>query len=114
MTTRSATDAADEGVLQGVTRALHDVRAAHDAYVQEQRAAWRRYADAVDQALHDDLGVDDGPDHPIDDLAGELLDGLRARMDDLRVQARLGRMELDDLVAELRRAATALAAAVRP
>jgi len=114
MTTRPATSGPEEGVFDGLTHALRDIRTAHDAYVAEQTAGWRRYAAAVDRALEEDLGVDAGPELPIDELARELLDGVRGRMDDLRVQARLGRMEVDDLVIELRHAAATLADALRP
>jgi hypothetical protein len=42
--------------------------------------------------------------HPAADDARHVVDGLRARMDDLRVQAHLGAMDGEDLVRRVRAA----------
>ena len=68
----------------------------------EQYAAWHRYLAEVDRILAADLRADDSPE--VDEVAHALFDGIRERLDDLRVQARLGAMEGEDLLAQMRRA----------
>jgi hypothetical protein len=82
--------------------ALHDLREAETVLRDEQSAAWHRYLEEVDRILAADLRADDGPQ--VDEVAHALFDGIRERLDDLRVQARLGAMEGEDLLAQMRRA----------
>ena len=95
--------------VRALAEAAEDIRSARSTYLAEQQAAWRRYVAAVDQALLDDLGLDEPSRSDRDsDLARQLLDEVLGRLEDLRLQAHLGRMELEDLASEVVRAATAL------
>ena len=79
---------------------IHDLSLAEQALREEQQAAWRRYLDQVDKIMAEDLQRDDKA--ATDELAHQLFEGIRMRLDDLRVQARLGTMEGEDLLAQLR------------
>jgi hypothetical protein len=80
--------------------AIRDLRAAEATLREEQRAAWTRYLEQVDRILADDLRRTDKAD--VDEVTHQLFEGIRMRLDDLRVQARLGTMEGEDLLAQLR------------
>lgn len=80
--------------------ALHDLHVAESELRAEQDAAWRRYVAEVDRILAADLRADDSAE--VDDDAHALFAGIRGRLDDLRVQARLGAMEGEDLLAQMR------------
>jgi hypothetical protein len=82
--------------------ALNDLHQAETRLRAEQDAAWRRYVKEVDEILDADLRADDSSE--VDDVAHAVFEGVRGRLDDLRVQAKLGAMEGEDLVAQLRRA----------
>lgn len=87
-----------------VRDALKDL---HDAEVQlrtEQDAAWHRYVKEVDRILAADLRADDSSE--IDTVAHAVFEGVRGRLDELRVQSKLGTMEGEDLLAQLRSALT--------
>jgi hypothetical protein len=112
MSTNAAPKTAPEP-LRSLVDAANDVRSARSVYVAEQQAAWKRYVAAVDHVLAEDLGLDATEDGRDTDFARQLLDEVRGRVDDLRLQAHLGRMELDDLAGELRRATTALTDGLR-
>jgi len=81
--------------------ALHDLREAEAALHKEQEAAWKRYVERVDQILADDLRADEPA---TSEVGNGLFDAVRGRLDDLRVQARLGAMEGEDLLDQVRRA----------
>lgn len=86
--------------------ALHDLHHAEDRLHAEQDAAWQRYVEEVDHILAADLRADDAP--AVDEDAHARFAGVRARLDDLRVQAKLGTMEGQDLLAQVRTAAAQL------
>jgi hypothetical protein len=79
---------------------IHDLSTAEAKLREAQQAAWRRYLDEVDRILAEDLHRDDKAE--VDELAHQLFEGIRMRLDDMRVQARLGTMEGEDLLAQLR------------
>ena len=54
------------------------------------------------RVLAADLRADDSPE--VDGVAHALFEGVRGRLDDLRVQAQLGAMEGQDLLTQLRAA----------
>ena len=95
----------EHGAFAPLGEALEDVRKARQQLRDEQHAAWTRYLEAVDRALTAELG-----EPPTDTTAAgtdpmhTLLTAVRGRVDDLRVQARLGVMEGEDLLEELREA----------
>jgi hypothetical protein len=82
--------------------ALQDLREAETTLRAEQEAAWRRYVDEVNRILAADLRSDDSAE--VDDVAHALFAGIKGRLEELRVQARLGAMEGEDLLAQMRRA----------
>lgn len=82
--------------------ALHDLHEAEERLHAEQDAAWQRYVAEVDRILAADLRADDSSE--VDDVAHALFAGVRGRLDDLRVQAKLGAMEGQDLLTQLRAA----------
>jgi hypothetical protein len=84
-----------------VSEALRDLQAAEVRLRHEQEVVWRKYLAEVDQILAADLRLDEGPAE-VDHVAHGLFDEVRGRLDELRVQARLGAMEGEDLVARLR------------
>jgi hypothetical protein len=83
--------------------ALKDVRAAGERLREAQQAAWKQYLTEIDRALAADLGGSEEADSEDGPAAAQaLLDAVRGRLDDMRVQARLGLMEGEDLLEELR------------
>ena len=102
--------------LRRITHASDDVRAARSRYQAEQEAAWERYVAVVDKALAEDLRLPAPTADPTTgtDPVHELLDTVRGRIDDLRVQAQLGKMELEDLATELHAAAGRVVDLLRP
>jgi hypothetical protein len=97
------------GTFEALGRAMRDIREAEADLRTEQDAAWRRYAERVDAILAVDLPLERHPDDEDHD-ATHVLDALRARLDELRVQARLGAMEGEELVARVSSALRRLAA----
>jgi hypothetical protein len=91
--------------------ALQDLHQAETVLHAEQDAAWHRYVAEVDRILAADLRADDSAE--VDDVAHALFEGIRGRLDDLRVQARLGAMEGEDLLAQMRRALEQLSGRLR-
>ncbi len=89
------------GTFEALGKAMRDIREAEVDLRSEQDAAWRRYAERVDAILAADLTVDRHPDDEDHD-ATHVLDALRARLDELRVQAHLGAMEGEELVGRVR------------
>jgi hypothetical protein len=87
--------------------AIRDLQAAEVRLRHEQEVVWRKYLAEVDQILATDLRRDDELDQP-DEQAHALFDGIRGRLDDLRVQVKLGTMEGEDLLQELRQAISQL------
>lgn len=100
--------------LRRLAHASEDVRAAKSRYLAEQEASWQRYVAVVDKALVEDLRLGEPSPPPASDPAHELLDAIRGRLDDLRVQSHLGRMDLEDLAAELHTAANHVVDLLRP
>lgn len=105
--------------LQRLLRASEDVHAAKARLHEEQEAAWQRYVAAVEAALAADLDLTTGAGTtttagPTEDPVHELLDTIRGRIDDLRVQAQLGRMEAAELLDELQTAVGWVIEHVRP
>lgn len=97
---------AHHDVLERLGKATADVKAARTRLREEQEAAWQRYVASVNAALADDLDLsspaaggagDAGEPDPVH----ELLDAIRGRVDDLRVQAQLGRMEAAEVLEHL-------------
>jgi hypothetical protein len=82
--------------------AMRDLHEAEEVLHAEQDAAWQRYVTRVDEILAADLRADDSPE--VDHVAHALFEGVRGRLDDLRVQAQLGAMEGQDLLTQLRAA----------
>ena len=82
--------------------ALHDLHRAEEALHAEQAAAWARYVKQVDVILAADLRADDSSE--VDHEAHAVFAGVRERLDDLRLQAKLGAMEGEDLLTQLRAA----------
>ena len=81
--------------------AMADIREAEVDLRAEQDEAWRRYVRRVDAILAFDLQVErehDDDDHD----PSHLVDALRARVGELRLQTRLGAMEGEELVSRLR------------
>jgi hypothetical protein len=101
----TASDTSNEhkrGALAPLTDAMRDVRAAGDRLRDAQKAAWRAYLDEVDEAIAGDLGTPEetGGDEGTDPVQA-LLDAVRGRIDDIRVQVRLGMMEGEDVAHEI-------------
>jgi hypothetical protein len=84
-----------------VRDALRDIRAAEEDLRAEQDAALRRYLERVDAILAFRIQLEDEPRDDDHDPT-HVVHALRARLDDLRVQAHLGAMEGEDLVARVR------------
>ena len=83
--------------------ALRDIRAAEDELRAEQDAALRRYVERVDAILAFRLELEDDPRDDDHDPT-HVVDALRSRFEELRVQARLGAMDGEDLVERVRAA----------
>lgn len=115
MTTPTKEDHRNE-TLRRLAHASEDVRAARSRYLAEQEVAWQHYVAVVDKALAEDLRLTtpERTPAPETDPVREVLDSIRGRIDDLRVQATLGRMELEDLATELHKAANHVVDLLRP
>ena len=94
-----------------IADALRDLRAAEATLREEQHECWRRYLEEVDRILATDLPS--AATKEVDETAHALLEGVRGRLGELRVQAQLGAMEVEDLVAKLRHALTELSGHLR-
>ena len=102
------TDVESRGAFAALGKAMRDIREAEAQLRAEQDEVWRRYVERVDTILAMDLrleAVRDDDDHD----PSHLLDALRARVGELRVQARLGAMEGEELVGRVRAALRRLA-----
>ena len=113
------TDQPRNEVLQRLLRASDDVQAAKQRLHDEQEAAWQRYVAAVESTLAADLDLTAATgttttSGPTDDPEHEVLEAVRGRIDDLRVQAQLGRMEAADLLDERQAAVGWVIEHVRP
>lgn len=97
------------GAFGAIGTAMRDIREAEADLRKEQDAAWRRYAERVDAILAADLPFDRHPDDD-DHSATHVLDAVRARLDELRLQTHLGAMEGEELVQRVRTALRRLAA----
>ena len=97
------TDVETRGTWAAIGEAMRDIRAAEAVLREEQDDAWRRYLARVDAILAFDLQADEASEDDDHD-ASHLLDTLRTRIDELKVQSRLGAMEGEDLVGRLRAA----------
>jgi hypothetical protein len=82
--------------------AMRDIRAAEDDLRAEHDAALRRYMERVDAILAFRLEVPDEPDEDHDPTL--VVDALRARFDELRLQAHLGAMDGEEVVERVRAA----------
>ena len=102
------TDTETGGAFAALATAMRDIREAEAQLRAEQDEAWRRYLERVDTLLARDLHLDSMPDDDDHD-ASHLLDDLRGRVGELRVQARLGAMEGEELVGRMRAALRRLA-----
>jgi hypothetical protein len=92
----------ERGALAPLTDAMRDVRAAGERLREAQKAAWRAYLDEVDAAISTDLGTpDETTGEEATDPVQALLDAVRGRLDDIRVQVRLGMMEGEDVAHEI-------------
>ena len=94
-------DVETRGTFAVLADAKRDIRAAEETLRAEQDDAWRRYVERVDAILAFDLRIEDDPDDEDHDPV-HVLDGLRARLDELRLQTRLGAMEGEELVGRVR------------
>lgn len=103
------TDIETRGVFATVGEAMRDIREAEAVLRAEQDQAWRRYVDRVNVILAVDLHLEATPDDD-DHNPAHLLDAVRARVDELRVQTRLGAMEGEELVSRVRTVLRRLAA----
>ena len=97
------------GTFGALGQAMRDIREAEADLRAEQDAAWRRYLQRVDAILAADLPLDRHPDDEDHD-ATHVLDAIRTRLDELRVQAHLGTMEGEELVERVRSVLRRLAA----
>lgn len=106
---------ADTSFTDRVARAAEDVRAARARYHADQEEAWDRYTTAVEEALTEDLGLEDvtGEDAEVPGPVADLLTAVRSRLDDLNLQVHLGRMEADDLAEAIRAAVDSAIARMR-
>ena len=103
------TDAKTRGTFAVIGDLTRDLQTAEDELRAEQDAALRRYIEHVDAILAfgipvDALAVDD-PHRPT-----PLVEAVRARLDELRLQAHLGAMDGEDLVDGIRATLRRLAA----
>jgi hypothetical protein len=111
--TRNEADPRNEA-LRRLAHASEDVRAARSRYLAEREEAWQRYVGVIEKALAEDLRLSPPAGTTMNNSVRDLLDTLRGRVDDLRVQATLGRMELEDLATELHKAADHVVDLLRP
>jgi hypothetical protein len=91
------------GTFAVIGDVMSDVRAAEDELRAEQDAALRRYVERVDAILAFGIPVQEHPDDD-DHNPMHILDALRGRLDELRVQRHLGAMDGEDLVERVRAA----------
>ena len=83
--------------------ALHDIRAAEEDLRTEQDAALRRYVERVDAILAFRLEMADDPNDDDHDPT-HIVDALRSRFGELRVQAHLGVKDGEEVVERVRAA----------
>jgi hypothetical protein len=82
-----------------------DVAAARKRLRESQEAAWERYLTEVKEALSGDLELPDPAGDEAastEDVVHELLEAVRSWVDELRLHAHLGRMEVEEVTNELR------------
>ena len=80
---------------------MQDIREAERELRAEQSEAWRRYVRRVDAILAFDLQVERDRDDDDHDPT-HLVNALRTRVGELRLQTHLGAMEGEELVGRLR------------
>jgi hypothetical protein len=102
------TDVETRGGFAALSDAMRDMRAAEAALREEQHDAWRRYLERVDAILAFDLQLDEVDDD--DHNPTHMLDAIRTRVSELRVQTWLGAMEGEELVGRMRAALRRLGA----
>ena len=94
------TDAETRGTFAVIADVRRDLQTAEDELRAEQDAALRRYIERADAILAFGLPVEarpaDDPQH-----ATHLVDAVRAKLDELRLQAHLGVMDGEDLVGDI-------------
>ena len=83
--------------------AMRDIRAAEEDLRAEQDAALRRYVERVDAILAFRLEMHDDPDDEDHDPM-HIVDALRTRFGELRVQAHLGALDGEEVVERVRAA----------
>ena len=95
------TDAETRGTFAVIADVRRDLQIAEAELRAEQDAALRRYIERVDATLAFGLPVEARPadeDHP----TIHVVDAVRARLEELRLQAHLGAMDGEDLVGAIR------------
>ena len=101
-------DVETRGAFAVLGDAMRDIREAEAVLRAEQHDAWRRYVDRVDAILAFDFEIEEHPDDEDHDPR-HVLDALRSQLGELRVQARLGAMEGEELIERVRIALRRLA-----
>ena len=89
------------GRIAPLADAMRYIHAAEEELRAEQDAALRRYLERVDAILAFDLQVEDDPTDEDHDPT-HVVDALRSRFEELRLQARLGAMDGEDLLERVR------------
>ena len=93
------TDVETRGTFAALSDAMRDIREAEAVLREEQHEAWRRYVERVDAILAFDLQVETDDD---DHNPSHLIDAIRSRVDELRLQTHLGAIEGEELVGRMR------------
>ena len=95
------TDAETRGTFAVIADVRRDLQIAEDELHAEQDAALRRYIERVDAILAFGLPVQA---RPVDEAhpTVHVVDAVRARLEELRLQAHLGAMDGEDLVGAIR------------
>ena len=101
-------DVETRGTLAVLGDVARDIRAAEDELHAEQDAALRRYIERLDAILA--FGIP-APEHADDEDHNptHVLDALRTRLGELRVQTQLGFMDGEDLLQRVRTAVRRIA-----
>jgi len=102
------TDIETRGTFAALGDAMRDIQAAEAQLREEQHAAWRRYLERVDAILVFDLRLPEVADDD-DHNPNHLLDVVRGRVGELRLQTHLGAIEGEELVGRMRAALHRLA-----